>query len=116
MDDNNDDFIDETMKYRQRVVILFQINEQVKVYIKNNFQTLNHFHKFDSKLNPRLLPHVNAEIRNLDIWEYLLSEEHIRRLFTYGLSHVVMDYQKLNKYKKQFNTIEFKAEEKVFSE
>ncbi|CAF1140584.1 unnamed protein product [Rotaria magnacalcarata] len=119
MNDINDDFIDETKIHRQRVVILFQINEQVKVYINNNVHMLNYCHSFDpkanSKLNLRLLPHVNAGIRNLGIWKYILLEEHIRRLFTYGLSYVAIDYQKLNEYKKQLDTIKFKAEQKYFT-
>ncbi|CAF4397690.1 unnamed protein product, partial [Rotaria magnacalcarata] len=64
----NDDFIDKTIINRQRVAILFQINEQAKVYINNNFQTLNYYYDFDSKLNLQLLPRLNAGIRNLGIW------------------------------------------------
>ncbi|CAF4618471.1 unnamed protein product, partial [Rotaria socialis] len=82
----NDDFIDETMINRQHVAILFQINEQAKVYINNRFHTLDYYYDFDSKLNLQLLPRLNAGIRNLGIWKYILSEEHIRRLFTYGLA------------------------------
>ncbi|CAF3449512.1 unnamed protein product [Rotaria socialis] len=119
MNDINDDFIDETRIHQQRVVILFQLNEQVKVYFNNNVQMLNYCHSFDpktnSKLNLRLLPHVNAGIRNLGIWKYILLEEHIRRLFTYGLSYVAIDYQKLNKWKNQLNTIKFKADQKYFA-
>ncbi|CAF4919026.1 unnamed protein product, partial [Rotaria sp. Silwood1] len=115
----NDNFIDETRLYRQHVVILFQINKQAKVYINNKFQTLNYYHSFDpkinSKLNLRLLPCLNVGIRNLGIWTYLLSEEHIQRLFTYGLSYVAIDYQKLKKYQQRLNTIEFKAEQKYFT-
>ncbi|CAF2112743.1 unnamed protein product [Rotaria magnacalcarata] len=111
----NDDFIDKTIINRQRVAILFQINEQTKVYINNNFQTLNYYYDFDSKLNLQLLPRLNAGIRNLGIWKYILSEESIRRLFTYGLAYVAIDYQKLNGYQKQLNTIKFKAEQKYFT-
>ncbi|CAF2236238.1 unnamed protein product [Rotaria magnacalcarata] len=120
LNDINDDFIDETRIHQQRAVILFQINEQVKVYINNNVQMLNYCHSFDpktdSKLNLRLLPHVNTGIRNLGIWKYILLEEHIRRLFTYGLSYVAIDYQKLNKCKNQLNTIKFKADQKYFTD
>ncbi|CAF3684272.1 unnamed protein product, partial [Rotaria sordida] len=116
----NDNFIDETRIYRQHVAILFQINKQAKVYINNKFQTLNYYHSFDpkinSKLNLRLLPCLNVGIRNLGIWTYLLSEEHIQRLFTYGLSYVSIDYQKLKEYQKRLNTIEFKAEQKYFTD
>ncbi|CAF3050511.1 unnamed protein product [Rotaria sp. Silwood2] len=115
----NDNFIDDTMINRQHVAILFQTNEQTKVYINSKFHTLNYYHSFDPKtnstLNLRLLPCLNAGIRNLGIWTYILSEEHIRRLFTYDLSYVAIDYQKLNEYKKQLNTIEFKAEQKYFA-
>ncbi|CAF3356499.1 unnamed protein product [Rotaria socialis] len=111
----NDDFIDETMINRQHVAILFQINEQAKVYINNRFHTLDYYYDFDSKLNLQLLPRLNAGIRNLGIWKYILSEEHIRRLFTYGLAYVAIDYQKLNEYQKQLNTIKFKAEQKYFT-
>ncbi|CAF0793768.1 unnamed protein product [Rotaria sordida] len=119
MNDINDDFIDETMKYRQRVAILFQTNEQTKVYINNKYQTLNYCHRFDltktSKLNLQLLPYQNVGIRNLAVWKYTLSEEHIRRLFTYGLLYVAVDYQKLNEYRKQANTFVFMAEQKYFT-
>jgi hypothetical protein len=114
----NDNFIDGTRIHRQHVAILFQINEQIKVYINNKFQTLNYYHRFDpkinSKLNLRLLPSLNVGIQNLGIWTYLLSEEYIQRLFTYGLSYVAIDYQNLKEYQKRLNTIEFKAEQKYF--
>ncbi|CAF1116083.1 unnamed protein product [Rotaria sordida] len=111
----NDNFINETKIYRQHVAILFQINKQAKLYTNNKFQTLNYYHSFDSKLNLRLLPCLNVGFRNLGIWTYLLSEEHIQRLFTYGLSHVAIDYQKLKEYQQRLNTIEFKAEQKYFT-
>ncbi|CAF3035361.1 unnamed protein product [Rotaria sp. Silwood2] len=119
MNDMNDDFMDETMKYRQRVAILFQTNEQTKVFINNKYQTLNYCHNFDptrkSELNLQLLPHINVGIRNLGVWKYALSEEHIRRLFTYGLLYVAVDYQKLSEYRKQANTFVFTAEQKYFT-
>ncbi|CAF4269377.1 unnamed protein product, partial [Rotaria sordida] len=111
----NDNFINETKIYRQHVAILFQINKQAKLYTNNKFQTLNYYHSFDSKLNLRLLPCLNVGFRNLGIWTYLLSEEHIQRLFTYGLSHVAIDYQKLKEYQQRLNTIEFKAKQKYFT-
>lgn len=118
MNDINDDFIDENMKYLQRVAILFQINQETKVYVNNKLYILNYFHTFDPmtnlKWNLQLLPCSNVGIRNLGIWTYALSEEHIRRLFTYGISYVAIDYRKLNEYKNQQNTIEFKAEQKYF--
>ncbi|CAF4751560.1 unnamed protein product [Rotaria sp. Silwood2] len=119
MNDMNDDFIDDTMKYCQRVAILFQTNEQTKVYVNNKHQTLNYCHCFDlttkSKLNLQLLPYRNVGIRNIGVWKYALSEEHIRRLFTYGLLYVAVDYQKLNEYRKQTNTLIFAAEQKYFT-
>ncbi|CAF0796987.1 unnamed protein product [Rotaria sordida] len=119
MNDMDDDFIDETMKYRQRVAILFQTNEQTKVYINNKYQMLNYYHSFDptikSKLNLRLLPNTNVGLRNLGVWKYTLSEEHVRRLFIYGLLYVAVDYQKLNEYRKQVNTFIFRAEQKYFT-
>ncbi|CAF3929639.1 unnamed protein product [Rotaria sp. Silwood2] len=118
MNDMNDDFIDETIKYRQRVAILFQTNEQTKVYINNKLQTLNYCHSFEptikSKLILQLLPYQNVGIRNLGVWKYTLSEELIRRLFTYGLLYVAVDYQKLNEYRQQANTFIFMAEQKYF--
>ncbi|CAF3090352.1 unnamed protein product [Rotaria sp. Silwood2] len=119
MNDMNDDFIDDTMKYCQRVAILFQTNEQTKVYVNNKHQTLNYCHCFDlttkPKLNLQLLPYRNVGIRNIGVWKYTLSEEHIRRLFTYGLLYVAVDYQKLNEYRKQTNTLIFAAEQKYFT-
>ncbi|CAF4710126.1 unnamed protein product [Rotaria sp. Silwood1] len=119
MNDMNDDFIDETMKYRQRVAILFQTNERTKVYINNKYQILNYCHSFDRttkpKLNLQLLPYLNVGIRNLGTWKYALSEEHIRRLFTYGLLYVAADYQKINEYRKQTNSLTFTVEQKYFT-
>ncbi|CAF1258882.1 unnamed protein product [Rotaria sordida] len=119
LNDMNDDFIDETIKYRQRVAILFQTNEQTKVYINNKYQTLNYYHNFDlitkPKLNLQILPYLNVGIRNLGVWKYALSEEHIRRLFIYSLLYVAVDYQKLNEYQKQTNTLVFMAEQKYFT-
>ncbi|CAF3325918.1 unnamed protein product [Rotaria socialis] len=114
----NDDFIDETMANRQRVAIVFQNNEQTKVYINNKYQTLNYCHTFDlrtkPKLNLHLLPYANVGIQNIGIWKYALSEEHIRRLFTYALMHVGNDYEKLNDYRRQTNTLTFNADQKYF--
>ena len=80
---------------------------------------MNYFHNFDpkinSKLNLRRLPNLNVGIGNLGIWKYFLSEEHIQRLLIYSLPYVASDYHKLKQHQQRFNTIQFKSEQKSFS-
>lgn len=118
MDNKADEFVDEAMINRQRVAILLEANERTKVYINNRSQTLDYCHKFDpktpSKLNLRLLPYVNAGLQNVGVWKYTLSEEHIRRLFTYSLFHIAADHQTLNEYCKRVNLLRFTKDQKHF--
>jgi hypothetical protein len=62
-----------------------------------------------------ILPKIAAKIKNLAIWKYALPEEHIRRLFTYGLSYVAIDYQQLSEYRKGANTFMFVKNQQYFS-
>ncbi|CAF4803881.1 unnamed protein product [Rotaria sp. Silwood1] len=114
----NDDFTDETIPHRKRIAILFQAQEQTKIYINNEYRTLGFCHTFDpaakTTLNVNILPHIAAGIKNLGIWKYALSEELIRRLFIYGLSYVTADYQRLKEYRREANTFTFIQDQQYF--
>jgi hypothetical protein len=113
----NDEFTDEATPHRKRIAIIFQMNEQTKIYINNERRILNFCHTFDpkTKLNFHILPHISAEIKNLSMWKYALSEEHIRRLFMYGLSYVAADYRQLKEHRREANTFTFTEEQKHFT-
>ncbi|CAF4451983.1 unnamed protein product, partial [Didymodactylos carnosus] len=66
------------------------------------------FNISEKNLNLCILPEFVGEIKNIGIWRYALSEKYIRRLFTYGLNYVAIDYQRLQQHKRQENTFIFK--------
>ena len=95
----------------KRVVIVFHPNEQqAKIYLNYECQTFETPFPI-SKFNFYLLPKIAAKIRNIGVWKYALSEDHIQRLFTYGLFYVATDYQQLKEYRKCANTFSFKQKE-----
>ncbi|CAF1283378.1 unnamed protein product [Adineta steineri] len=92
-------------------------DQQTKVYLNDRCRTfIGGLHAntiADSKLF--LLPNGGVRIRNLGRWKYALSEEHIRRLFLYGLFYVAADYHEQQKYRKQANTFSFSEAQPRFS-
>ncbi|CAF3851995.1 unnamed protein product [Rotaria sordida] len=105
-DENDDDEKEEVI----HIAIVFYLKEkQTKVYVNDRCRTflvgLDPKTMMKSKLF--LLPNGGAQIRNLGLWKYALSEEHIRRLFTYGLFYVAVDYHERKEYRKQANTFLF---------
>ena len=94
-----------SLEEKNRIVIIVnRKEEQIKIYKNQECQT------FDFKVETQtihLLPKIHAKICNLAIWKYALSDEHIQRLFTYGLSYISIDYQQLKEHRKQMNTFSF---------
>ncbi|CAF0744045.1 unnamed protein product [Didymodactylos carnosus] len=89
-----------------RTAVVFHSNDrQMKIYINNECRTFEI--PIMTKFIVQLLPTMTAGIQNLAIWKYALSEEHIRRLFTSGLSYVALDYHRLNTHRKRANTFTF---------
>ncbi|CAF3541029.1 unnamed protein product [Rotaria sordida] len=103
---------------KTRTVILIHPNEhEIKIYINKNIcQTINN--KFDNqtmtKFNFHFLPHIAVGIKNFAIWKYALSEEHIQRIFTSGISYVAIDYKQQNEYRLQANTFTFTKNQQQF--
>ncbi|CAF5059961.1 unnamed protein product, partial [Rotaria magnacalcarata] len=96
-----------------RVAIVFDSNaSQIKLYINNECRSIEC--PALSNFNIHILPAVSAELENLAIWKYALSKEHIRRLFTSGLSYVVRDYLRLDYYRKQAKTLTFTDRQQYF--
>ncbi|CAF3688992.1 unnamed protein product [Rotaria sp. Silwood1] len=101
-----------------RTVILIHPKEQeIKIYINNNIcQTINN--QFDNqtmtKFNFHFLPNIAVGIKNFAIWKYTLSEEHIRRIFTSGISYIAIDYKQQNEYRLQSNTFTFTKNQQQF--
>ncbi|CAF3962695.1 unnamed protein product [Rotaria sp. Silwood2] len=105
------------MNEETQIAIVFQPNEQqIKLYMNNRCRIF--YGRFDHentvKLMLHLLPNTSAGIRNLAIWKYALSDEDIRRLFTYGLSYVAIDYQQLKEYRRQVNMFTFTKNQQAF--
>ncbi|CAF3009938.1 unnamed protein product [Rotaria sp. Silwood2] len=98
---------------KTQIAIIFQLNERkIKIYINNECRTLES--PIIRKFHIHILQRTAVGIENLAIWKYALSEEHIRRLFTSGLSYIAFDYYRLNEYRKQANILTFNTEDKYF--
>ena len=103
---------------RLRCVIIFLSKKRkIKVYIDNKCRIFSDAFQYETiqKLSIHILPGTAAEMKNLAIWKYALSEDHIRRLFTYGLFYVTNIYQQLKTDQKQVNTISFSKNQQEFS-
>ena len=93
-----------------RVAMIGNVGEQqIKVYWNNECQIFPT--QFPSETMDKLilhyLPKIAADIQNIAVWKYSLSEDHIHRLFTYGLFYVAVDYQQLQEHRKRMNTFSF---------
>ncbi|CAF0737820.1 unnamed protein product [Rotaria sordida] len=100
-----------------RCVIIFLAKKgHIKVYINNKYRIFTDAFQRETirKLNLHILPDINAKIKNLAIWKYALSEENIRRLFTYDLSYIAIEYRQLKEYHKQINQISFLKNQTIF--
>ncbi|CAF0824036.1 unnamed protein product, partial [Didymodactylos carnosus] len=103
---------------KTRTAIIYHPKErQTKIYINNECQTFNGGFKSGTmtKINFHILSNTASGIQNLAIWKYALSEEHIQRLFTYGLSYVAVDYQQLKEHRRQANTFTFVKNQQQFA-
>ncbi|CAF0746684.1 unnamed protein product [Adineta ricciae] len=91
------------------VIIFLAKRRQLKVYVNNQCQIFSDTISNETIkiLNMYILPGTAARMNNLAVWKHALSEEQIRRLFTYGLFYVGNDYQRIKDYRKQVNTITF---------
>ncbi|CAF1253616.1 unnamed protein product, partial [Rotaria sordida] len=90
-------------------IVICSPEQKIKIYFNNLCQTIHSSYEIQTmtNFNFHILPNIDARIKNLGIWNYALSEEYIRRLFTYGLSYVAVDYIQLKEYRKQANTFIF---------
>ncbi|UJR18238.1 hypothetical protein I4U23_005138 [Adineta vaga] len=93
-----------------RVIMVGNINEQqLKVYWDNQNQTYQT--RFPNETTNLLtlyhLSKIAARLKNIAIWNYALPEDHIHRLFTYGLFYIATDYQQLEEHRKRMNTFSF---------
>ncbi|CAM4974073.1 unnamed protein product [Rotaria socialis] len=96
-----------------QIAIVRQTNERkIKVYVNNECRISEC--PIMTQFYLHVLPSVAVGMRNLAIWKYELSEEHIQRLFTSGLSYIAADYHKLNEYKKQVNLLTFTKNQQYF--
>ncbi|CAF0859833.1 unnamed protein product [Rotaria sordida] len=100
-----------------RTAIVFDLKErQMIIYFNNEYRKFHIAFEIPkmTKLNFHILPNIAVGIKNLGIWKYALSEEHIQRLFTYGLFYVAIDYQQLKEHRKRANTITFSKNQQQF--
>ncbi|CAF1009355.1 unnamed protein product [Rotaria sordida] len=101
-----------------RIAIIFYPNEQqTKLYMNNKCRIF--YGGFDYERTDNMILHIlpngGVAIRNLAIWKYALSEEHIHRLFTYGLSYVASDNEQLKEYRRQVNVFTFSENQQIFA-
>jgi hypothetical protein len=98
-------------------IVIYGKERQIKIYLNNLCKTIDINFQIQTmiKYNFYLLPKTGARIKNLAIWNYALSEEHIRRLFTYSLSYLAVDYKQLKEYRKQANIFNFSKNQKQFN-
>ena len=100
-----------------RIAMVGNISEQqIKVYWNNQNQT---FHiPFANETTHQLtlyhLPKIAGRMQNIAVWDYVLSEDHIHRLFIHGLFYIAFDYQHLQEHRRRMNTFSFT--EKQFSD
>ncbi|CAF5171719.1 unnamed protein product [Rotaria magnacalcarata] len=100
-----------------RTIIIINPNERhINIYINNELQPINI--NFDNstmaRFNFHFLPNVHAGMKNFAIWKYALSEEHIQRLFTSGISYVAIEYKQVNEHRLEANTFTFKKNQQYF--
>ncbi|CAF3346877.1 unnamed protein product [Rotaria socialis] len=100
-----------------RTIILINPNERhIHIYINNEIQPINI--NFDNstmaRFNFHFLPNVHAGMKNFAIWKYALSEEHIQRLFTSGISYVAIEYKQVKEHRLEANTFTFKKNQQYF--
>ncbi|CAF1293234.1 unnamed protein product [Rotaria sordida] len=97
-------------------IVICSPEQKIKIYFNNLCQTIHSSYEIQTmtNFNFHILPNIDARIKNLGIWNYALSEEYIRRLFTYGLSYVAVDYIQLKEYRKQANTFIFSKNQRQF--
>ncbi|CAF2960714.1 unnamed protein product, partial [Rotaria sp. Silwood2] len=89
-----------------QIAIIFEINQQkLKVYINNELRMVKC--SIVEKFTVYILPRISVRIQNVAIWKYALSNEHIQRLFTSGLSYIVNDYHQIRNYRKSINSFTF---------
>ncbi|CAF1248084.1 unnamed protein product [Rotaria sordida] len=90
-------------------IVICSPEQKIKIYFNNLCQTIHSSYEIQTmtNFNFHILPNIDARIKNLGIWNHALSEEYIRRLFTYGLFYVAVDYIQLKEYRKQANTFIF---------
>ncbi|CAF4751629.1 unnamed protein product [Rotaria sp. Silwood1] len=103
---------------RARTAIVICSKEQkIKIYLNNLYQVITSSFEIQTmtKFNFHILPNIGARIKNIGVWKYALCEEHIRRLFTYGLSYVAVDYRQLTVYQQQANSFVFNKNQKHFN-
>ncbi|CAF4626637.1 unnamed protein product [Rotaria sp. Silwood1] len=100
-----------------RIAIIFHPEEQqTKLYVNDKCRIFygGFNHEKTANLILHILPNGGVAIRNLAIWKYALSEEHIHRLFTYGLSYVASDYEQLKEHRRQVNVFTFSENQQMF--
>ncbi|CAF4773996.1 unnamed protein product, partial [Rotaria sp. Silwood2] len=97
-------------------IVICSKEQKIKVYLNNLCQIINMSFEMQTmtNFNFNILPNIGARIKNIGIWKYALCEEYIRRLFTYSLSYIAVDYKQLKEYRQQVNTFRFSKNQQQF--
>ncbi|CAF1253694.1 unnamed protein product [Rotaria sordida] len=97
-------------------IVICSKEQKIKIYLNNLCQIIDTNIEIQTmtNFNFHILPNTDARIKNIGIWKYALCEEYIRRLFTYSLSYVAVDYKQLKEYRQQVNTFTFGKHQQQF--
>ena len=99
------------------VAIIVHLKEQrIQVYSKQHGQVFDtqYVNRAFKQLKMHILPNIAAGLRNLAVWKYALSEDELRRLFTYGLFYLSNEHRQINIYRQHVKTIAFAADQQAF--
>ena len=83
------------------------------MYTNKEYQTFNGYAPAKNSTID-ILPNISARVQNVAVWKYVLPEEQISRLFTYGLFYIANDDKQLKIYRKRVNTITFAKNQQEF--
>ena len=99
------------------VAIIVDLKERrVQVYSKEHGQISDtrYVNRSFTQLKMQILPGIAAGLKNIAVWKYSLSEDDLRRLFTYDLSFISIEYRAIKNFRQQVKTISFAANQQTF--
>ena len=111
---------DHVQDQRQHIVITFNWKDSMMEIFVNQPDSSTKTQLCDisnmKTFTLHLLPKLAADIKNLALWHYALSNDDLHRLFKHGISYVAADQQRIKEFNKHKGTIEFSTDQTVLSD